>query len=72
MRFSAVVFGAFVAVASAQSTTPAPTTSISPSQASADSSASAAQASIVACVTSCAADDVNCKAKCVPVRTGDL
>ena len=66
MRFSILALGAFAAIAAAQTSTPttapAATVSVDPAQTS-------LQAAIAECLKGCAAGDVNCQAKCVPVRT---
>lgn len=65
MRFSTVLVGAFAALASAQSTTAAPSTTApaTPTSVSLDP----AQSSAAACLNACKVEDVDCKAKCVPV-----
>lgn len=64
MRFSAALFvGVFAAFASAQSTTSGAATGV----ATAGNAQSSAQAAITKCLDACAADDVNCRAKCIAV-----
>jgi hypothetical protein len=59
MRFTAVfIASALSAVAIAQSTSASPTFSLDP-----------AQASIVACLDKCGENDIDCKARCNPVRS---
>lgn len=64
MRFSAALFvGVFAAFATAQSTTAGSATGVS----TAGTAQSSAQATITKCLDACAADDVNCRAKCIAV-----
>lgn len=59
MRFTSIIVSGLVAVATAQTTTSPPPTSVG---------LTPAQESQAACLGSCKAGDVNCQAHCITVR----